>query len=148
MSVTRWKPSLAELLEFQCAFLRNQGLNDAVFTLRSLLQKCHRHKQPLFLAFVDLRKAYDSIPRGALWHVLSSYGVLPAIVRLLADLHTGTQAAVKLAADKGRWFGMDRGVRQCRVIAPLLFITFFDCVVRLALSQLPADCGVGLSCDR
>jgi hypothetical protein len=93
---------------WQCAFRKGRGLNEAVLTLRSLMHKCHRYKQPLYLAFVDLRKAYDSIPRGALWRVLSAYGVDPQAVDLLADLHTGTQAAVKLAGSKGDWFDIDR----------------------------------------
>jgi hypothetical protein len=68
------------------------------------MYKCQRYKQSLYLAFVDLRKAYDSIPRDALWRVLSAYGVEPKVVELLADLHTGTQAAVKLAGEHGDWF--------------------------------------------
>jgi hypothetical protein len=89
----------SQLLECQCPSLKGRGLNDAVFALRSLVHKCHRHNQlqPPYLAFVVLRKAYDSIPR-ALWHVLSAYGVDSQVVDLLADLHTGTQAAVKLVA--------------------------------------------------
>jgi len=62
----------------------------------------------------------------------------------LADLHTGTQAAVKLANSKGDWFDISRGVRQGCAIAPLLFNTFFDCVVRLAVSKMPEGCGVDL----
>ena len=29
----------------------------------------------LFVMFVDLKKAYDSVPRNALWTVLAKYGV-------------------------------------------------------------------------
>jgi hypothetical protein len=135
----------SQLLESQCAFRKNRGLSDAVFTLRSIMHKCHRYNQPLYLAFVDLRKAYDSIPRDALWRVLSVYGVDKKVVDLLADLHTGTQAAVKLASSKGEWFDIGRGVRQGCVIAPLLFNIFFDCVVRLAMSHMPEGCGVDLA---
>lgn len=67
------------------------------------------------------------------------------IIELLADLHTGTQAAVKLAGVHGEWFNISRGVRQGCVIAPLLFNTFFDCVVRLALAEMPDGCGVRLA---
>ena len=66
----------SQLLESQCAW-SNRGLSDATYTLRSIMYKCHRYKQSLYLAFVDLRKAYDSIPRDALWRVLSAYGVEP-----------------------------------------------------------------------
>jgi hypothetical protein len=134
----------SQLLESQCAFRRNRGLTDAAYTLRSIMYKCQRYKQPLYMAFVDLRKAYDSIPRDALWRVLSTYGVDAKVTELLADLHTGTQAAVKLAGEHGDWFDISRGVRQGCVIAPLLFNTFFDCVVRLALAEMPDGCGVHL----
>jgi hypothetical protein len=51
----------------------------------------------------------------------------------------------RLAGSKGDWCDIDRGVRQGCVIAPLLFNTFFDCVVRLAVSRMPEGCGVQLA---
>lgn len=44
----------------------------------------------------------------------------------LADLNTGTQAAVKLACSKKDVLDIDRGVRQGCVIAPMLFTTCSD----------------------
>ena len=55
----------------------------------------------LAVAYIDLTKAYDSINRWALWRVLRVYNVHPKLVALLEDLHTGTTAAVKLAAGWG-----------------------------------------------
>jgi hypothetical protein len=80
-----------------------------------------------------------------LWRVLSFYGVDSKITALLADLHTGTQAAVKLAGSYGDWFDLGRGVRQGCVIAPLLFNIYFDSVVRLALPEMPEGCGARLA---
>jgi hypothetical protein len=77
--------------------------------------------------------------------VCEAYGVEPHVVALLADLHTGTQAAVKLAGNNSDWFDISRGVRHGCVIAPLLFNTFFDCVVRLAVAEMPVGCGVSLA---
>jgi hypothetical protein len=134
-----------QLLESQCAFRSNRGLSDATYTLRSIKYKCNRYKQPLYAAFVDLRKACDSIPRDALWRVLSAYRVEPKVVELLVDLHTGTQAAVKLGGEHCAWFDIGHGVRQGCVIAPLLFNVFFDCVVRLSLAEMPEGCGARLS---
>lgn len=135
----------SQLLDCQSAFRRNRGLSDAAFTLRTLMSKCREHKQPLYMAFVDLTKAYDSIPRHALWCVLRAYGVHDKLVQLLIDLHTGTQAAIKLAGRVGEWFDISTGVRQGCVIAPLLFNVFFDCVVRQAQAAMPEGCGVQLS---
>ena len=46
------------------------------------------------MLFIDLRKAYDSIPRQALWQVLRKYGVPPTMVSLLRSLHEGMKAEV------------------------------------------------------
>jgi hypothetical protein len=133
------------LLDNQCAFRKGRGLSDASFVVRNVMRECVWHKQALFMAFVDLRKAYDCIPRDALWRVLSAFGVPSKLVALLVDLHTGTMAAVKLGRGTGAQFHIQCGVRQGCVIAPLLFNVFFDCVVRVALAAMPAECGVQLA---
>lgn len=61
-------------------------MTDAAVVLRMLMSKRHDYKQSLFLAFVDLRKAYDSIPRRALWWVLRAYGVHDKLAQLLIDI--------------------------------------------------------------
>ena len=51
-----------------------------------LLQRKGMHRHILCKArkslehdtFVDLRKAYDSMPCAAMWHVLEKYGIPPA----------------------------------------------------------------------
>lgn len=85
-----------QLLDAQSAFRKGRGIGDAVFTLRMTMARCREFNVPLHMAFVDLRKAYDSVPRSALWLVLRKYGVHGKLLELLQDLHVGTQAAVKL----------------------------------------------------
>ena len=62
-----------------------------------------RFDQPLFMAFVGLRKAYDSVPRDTLWRILRVYGVHTKLIELLMDLHTGTQAAVRRGGVMSEW---------------------------------------------
>ena len=38
-----------------------------VFSARQLIEKAIEHESELFVLFVDLQKAYDSVPRSALW---------------------------------------------------------------------------------
>ena len=49
----------AQLLDNQSAFRKGRGLTDALFTIRQVISKSVAFDQPLFMAFVDLRKAYD-----------------------------------------------------------------------------------------
>ena len=55
------------LPESQCGFRRGRGCTDMVFVARQLVRE---HNDTLYILFVDLKKAYDSVPRPALWNVL------------------------------------------------------------------------------
>ena len=52
-----------ELPESQCGFRKRRSCSDMVFTVRQLMEKTIEHRAKLFLLFVDLKKAYDSVPR-------------------------------------------------------------------------------------
>ena len=52
------------LLESQCGFRKGGGCCDMIFVAWQLLEKAiaRDHQDSLFILFVDLRKAYDSVP--------------------------------------------------------------------------------------
>ena len=82
------------LPESQCGFRGGRGCTDMIFTARQLVEKCREHDDVLFMLFVDLRKAYDSVPRSALWKVLGKCGVPPAMLSIIQSIHDGMQAEV------------------------------------------------------
>jgi len=51
-----------ELPESQCGFRKGRGCTDMIFTVRQLVDKVIEHHTKQFLVFVDLKKAYDSVP--------------------------------------------------------------------------------------
>jgi len=55
------------LPDSQCGFCKGGGYTDMIFVVRQLMEKTREHGDSLFLLFVDLKKAYDSVPRDALW---------------------------------------------------------------------------------
>ena len=48
-----------------------------IFYARQIVEKAREHKNSVFMLFVDLRKAHDSVPHQALWLVLEKYGIPP-----------------------------------------------------------------------
>eukprot|EP00955_Chlamydomonas_euryale_P062500 358393-Chlamydomonas_euryale.AAC.1 len=74
-----------------------------------------------------------------LWEVLKLYGVHPHVVKLLQDLHMGTEVVVRMDGEVGRSFTVKAGVREGCVIARTLFTVFVDHILQEALSQLPLD---------
>ena len=49
--------------ESQCRFRANRSTIDMVFALRQLQEKCREQRQSLFVAFIDLMKAFDLVSR-------------------------------------------------------------------------------------
>ena len=58
-------------------------------------RKCREHDDSLFVLFIDLKKAYDSVPRMALWSVLQKCGVPPRMLSVIRSFHDNTLAEVR-----------------------------------------------------
>ena len=85
----------------------------------------------LFLAFVDLTKAFDSLNRPALWAVLRHRGLPEQLISILADLHSGTTTSVRV--------GSTSTVALRVNAAGLLFNLYLDHVVREAVAAPEAE---------
>ena len=90
------------LPESQCGFRKGRGCIDMVFVARQMVDKCREHNDSLFVLFVDLQKAYDSIPRSAMWTVLESYGVPPTMLSVIRSFHDNMLAECQ---DWGCYYG-------------------------------------------
>ena len=79
---------------------------------------------------MDLRKAYDSVPRQALWCALCRYGIPENLMELVHSFHEGMSATVTVCGEKLSSFPVTNGLRQACTIAPTHFILYLDLVVR------------------
>ena len=117
------------LPESQCGFRKGRGCCDMIFVARQLVEKAREHQDLLFTLFVDLRKAYDSVPRLALWQVLEKSGVPPQMLKIIASFHEDMQAEVRIGGVLSESFRVRNGLRQGCTLAPTLFNLFFSAVV-------------------
>ena len=69
-----------ELPESQCGFRRGRSCADQIFTVLQVVEKWYEHRESGFIIFVDLKKAYDSVPREALWRGLAVLGVPESLI--------------------------------------------------------------------
>ena len=65
-----------------------------IFCARQLIEKAVEHDTKIFMLFIDLRKANDSVPRQALWRALESCGIPEPMLGLICSLHNGMKAKV------------------------------------------------------
>ncbi|KAG7305516.1 hypothetical protein JYU34_009592 [Plutella xylostella] len=127
--------SLSEniLPETQFGFRPDRGTCEAIFSVRQIQEKSREQGQNLYLCFVDLEKAFDSVPREALWMVLEKVGCTPKFVRLTRLLHDDMECCVSVNGEQTEIFPVSCGVKQGCVLAPTLFALYFAVVVRDAL---------------
>ena len=58
------------LSESQCGFRCGRSTIYMIFVARQLQEKCREQHQDLYLAFVDLPKAFNTVNRDLLWNIL------------------------------------------------------------------------------
>ena len=96
--LTRLLEHIVDLVlpESQSGFLRGRSTID-IFVARKLQEKyCEQH-QDLYMAFVDLTKAFDTVNGDLLWNILRKFGYRPTLMAILQQFHNGTCAQVVMA---------------------------------------------------
>lgn len=124
--------------ESQCGFRANRGTVDMIFATRQIQEKCKEQQQDLFLLFVDLTKAFDTVSRTGLWAILGKLGCPPKLVSVIRAFHDGMQGRVTCAGEASQPFNVTNGVKQGCVMAPTLFSILFATMLQYALSRCSA----------
>ena len=98
---------LVSIDDSQFGFVPGRGTTDAIFVVRQLQEKYLAGNKRLYMAFVDLEKAFDRVPRKVIWWALRKLGVEEWIVRLVQGMYANARSRV-------------------RVLSPLLFIIVLE----------------------
>jgi len=131
--------------ESQCGFRRQRSTIDMIFVARLLQEKCREQYQNLFLAFIDLTKAFDTVNRTLLWGILSKFGCPPQFLAVLREFHDGMTAKVVVDGHESDPFMVNVGVKQGCVLAPVIFNLFLVAVTLAFRSGVMTEDGVSLS---
>ena len=99
-------------------------------------EKVREQMCQLYMCFFDLKKAYDSVPRDALWLLLTRLGFPSKLVHILRGLHVNTEASVRVDGVLSEPFQVSTGLKQGCLLAPFLFNLYFNKVMHQVLSDL------------
>ena len=111
-----------------------RGCIELIVTLRLIIDRCVKRKEPLYIAFIDFSKAYDRVPRNYLLNLLKSLGCGVIMLTALTSLFYVTQFVLGTTL-----ITAIMGVKQGSPTSCFLFILFVDEFVRLVKEQSGVD---------
>lgn len=126
--------------ESQCGFRAGRGTIDMIFSLRQVAEKVREKNEELYLVFIDLTKAFDTVNRAALWKVLKQLGIPDNMLNIIISFHDGMKASVVSNGESSEPFNVTNGTKQGCVMAPVLFALFFSVMLKYAFADI--DSGV------
>ncbi|KAL5270844.1 hypothetical protein ACHWQZ_G001493 [Mnemiopsis leidyi] len=110
----------------QNGFRRGRSTLPQILALRRIIEECRIGKKSAAIVFVDFSKAFDSINRDALFHILSLYGIPAPIIKAIRLLYDSAKNC--MSPD----YGLTITPRQSRRI-PAVTVTDLDFADDLAL---------------
>ena len=122
--LTEYVEHLNIIPEEQAAFRQSYSTIDHVFSLYTIISKQFSCNRKLYVAFIDYKKAFDSIRREALYVVLERNGIKGQFLNAIKALYSHVFSAVRCENNVSEYFECPVGLKQGCVLSPLLFNIF------------------------
>ena len=110
----------------QAGFRKDHSTLDHIFTLSTIVNFYTAHKKQIYCAFIDYRKAFDSIDRVSLWQKLLDSNVNGKILTVIKNLYNKAKSCVRANNRTSGYFPCSVGVRQGENLSPLLFAIYLN----------------------
>jgi hypothetical protein len=125
----RWMRKSRLWLLPQFGFRAGCSCLHAVFLLRAVvIDALACGKSPVFAAFVDLKKAFPSVGRDALFDRMRHLGVPAHLIRAIRSFYVANVARMRVDNTLTRDFFVSIGVLEGSVLSPCLFGILFSVI--------------------
>lgn len=135
----RWGSQHEIISDAQFGFKAEFGTVDAIYILESLISKSLRENKKLYCAFVDYKRAFDSVYRNGLWFKIISSGIDGKLLDVIRSIYLEAKSCVKHLNTLSEFFRSDVGLLQGEVLSPILFSLFIN-DLESYLQQNPDAC--------
>ena len=110
----------------QQGFQKYLGCLTASFNLHETIFYNLEMFSKVFIAFLDSKKAFDTVWRIGLMYKLNILGIKGKIWSIINDCHVDTKSAVIVNQSQSHYFLVSEGVRQGGVLSGLLYLVFIN----------------------
>lgn len=121
-----WVEDEEVLGELQNGFRKQRRLEDNLFSLTQCIEIAEKEHRPLWLAFLDIKGAYDSVIQKDLWDILGTLDVEDGVSNLLKDIYKSNKVLIKWEDKVSEPIEIQQGLRQGCPLSPLLFMLYLQ----------------------
>ena len=109
----------------QAGYKKGYSTIDNIFVLQSIIQKyLSRQKGRYYVLFIDVSKAFDTIPHALSWYKMQSCGIHGKILVLLRNMYSQLKSCVRTEDWLTDYFKCTIGTRQGCILGPFLFALY------------------------
>ena len=119
----------------QAGLRKGRSCLDQIHILRQLIEEATDKQLSIYITFIDFKKAFDSIDRKTMFAILRHYGVPSKMVNAIQAIYNNSRSVVLVDGHTSKEFDATTGVLQEDTLAPFLFITVIDYVMKNAESN-------------
>jgi len=121
-----WAEGEHRFRDEQGGFRPKRRVADQMFVLREIIAARRERGLATFCAFIDVRKAYDTVWRDGLWQSLWDLEARGKMHRMLRAMFGSVERTVMMDGELSEPFDVKLGVAQGAVTSPFLYATFIN----------------------
>ena len=143
--LSRWVDDNNLLSDEQNGLRQSRSTIDQLSTLTSIIEVRKKLRKSTFCAFIDFKKAYDTINRDILWSKLSNCGISNNFCSTIKSLYNNVLCSVRVNGHLTDWFNVNSGLKQGCPLSPLLFNLYINDLVSFLKSF---NCGIDIDGEK
>ncbi|GFO30221.1 ankyrin-1 [Plakobranchus ocellatus] len=119
-----------EIAEEQCGFVEDKGTSNAIYILRTLIERALETQKDVYLCFTDYTKAFDRGRHDEIITQLKQLNIDGKDFRIIKTMYWEQTAAMRIENKTSTFQDIKRGVRQGCVLFPDLFSLYSEIIMR------------------
>ncbi|GFO06958.1 LINE-1 reverse transcriptase [Plakobranchus ocellatus] len=101
-----------EIAEEQCGFVEDKGTSNAIYILRTLIERALEVQKDVYLCFIDYTKAFDRVCHNEIITELKQLNIDGKDLRIIQTMYWEQTAAMRIENKTSTFQDIKRGVRQ------------------------------------